>query len=153
MRSMALASIFTLLAGAGAALGQATGPALGVPPNEQEPRPGVVQEREQAAGIRPNPGQSATQQQTVDQLYRELMGNSTNAPTGPAALPGLGNPRQEAREEDRLYRELMGSSPSAPVGPVPLPGLGNPRPEARTEDRLYRELMGSNPGGPTPPSR
>ncbi len=114
MRSRALASMIFLLAGTGTAFAQATGPALGVPLNEQEPRPGVVRERERAAGIAEPSGQAQSQQQTVDQLYRDLTGGSASAPTGPAPLPGLGNPRQEAREEDRLYRELMGTNPTAP---------------------------------------
>jgi hypothetical protein len=115
---MALASLICLLAGGGVAFGQATGPALGVPPNEQEPRPGVVQERERAAGIGQPPGQAQAQQQTVDQLFRELTGGSPTAPQGPAPLPGLGNPRQEAKEEDQLYRELTGQNPNAPIRPA-----------------------------------
>jgi len=100
------------LAAAGA-WAQATGPAVGVPPIEQEPRPGIVQERERALGIAPDAARSRAEQQGVDALYRELL--PPNSPQGPAALPGLGNPGQEAREEQQLYRDLTGGSGSRPA--------------------------------------
>ncbi len=123
-----------------AALGQA----VGVPPIEQEPRPGAVERGEAARGLTLSPQQNRQQQGTVDQLYRDLTGQSPSA-MPPLAAPTGPSPRQEARDEDRLYRELTGQNPGAPGA---APPMGPPmRSQAREEDRLYRDLTGQNPGG------
>ena len=91
---------------------------VGVPPIEQEPRPGVVREREAAEGLSLSPQQNRSDQQAVDQIYRELTGNSPNAPAPPA--PSAGPPlSQEAGQENRLYQELTGSNPNAPAPAAP----------------------------------
>lgn len=114
MRSPPPAALLALV-WAGGALAQA----VGVPPIEQEPRPGTVHEREAAAGLNPSGAQERSDQRTVDQLYRDLTGQNPNAAT-PAPLPPMGGtPRQDAREEDRLYRDLTGQNPNAPMGTGP----------------------------------
>jgi hypothetical protein len=79
------------------------------PLDNQEPRPGVVREREAAVGLAPDAQQSRSEQKGVDQLYRELTGTS---PAAPAPAMPLGPPiPQEAGAENQLYRELTGSAP------------------------------------------
>lgn len=137
----AAVTAFLLLAPAGAALAQA----VGVPPIEQEPRPGAVQQREQALGIVPSQRQERRETQEVDRLYQELTGQNP-ASTAPAPIPPpLATPQQDARGTDQIYQQLMGQSPNAPVrGPVPQ--MGPPlSSQAGSVDQLYRDMTGQNP--------
>lgn len=104
MRPRAPVALLALVA----ATGGAAQPAF--PPREQEPRPGVVREREAAAGLAPSAQQGQAAQQTLDQIYQELTGTSPDAPASPAPLgPPLS---REAGEENRLYRDLTGANPN-----------------------------------------
>jgi hypothetical protein len=143
MRILALAALLSL-GGPGLALAQA----VGVPPIEQEPRPGAVQQREQSLGLAPSPGQERRQGQEVDQIYRELTGQNPGS-TRPAPMPPpLATPQQDAREEDRLYRELMGQNPAAPPR-GPMPQQGPPvSSQAGTVNQLYQGMTGQNPTAP-----
>jgi hypothetical protein len=67
---------------AGEAMAQPASPGA-QPLDNREPQPGQVHERERAAGIAPGQQQSRKQEQTVDQLYRELTGSDPNAPQKP----------------------------------------------------------------------
>lgn len=67
---------------AGEATAQPAGPGA-QPLDNREPQPGQVRERERAIGIIPDQQQSRKQEQTVDQLYRELTGSEPNAPQKP----------------------------------------------------------------------
>src|SRR4051794_22542238 len=88
------------------------------PLDNQEPRPGVVREREAAVGFAPDAQQNRSDQKAVNQLYRELPGTS---PAAPARAVPRGPPMsQEAGAENQLYRELTGTSPAAPAPAVPL---------------------------------
>lgn len=111
MRYAGIGALLTL-ASAAAALAQSA-PTRPIPLDSLEPRPGVVQERERAAGLTPSAQENRAEQQDVDKLYRELTGSS---PTAPAPAAPLGPPmRTEAAEENRLYRDLTGSNPGAPA--------------------------------------
>lgn len=140
MRITAVPPLLSLLL-AGGALAQA----IGVPPIEQEPNPGVVQQREQSLGLTPDARQNRRQGQEVDQLYRELTGDNPNAMPRMPDLAPLASPRQDAREEDVLYRQLMGQNPNAaPSGPMPPQGPPMSR-EAGTVNQLYQGMTGQNP--------
>ena len=132
---------FLLLAPGGGLFAQA----IGVPPIEQEPRPGVVRERERVDGILPSPQRQRQQGQEVDRLYRDMTGQNPTS-TRPAPMPpGLATPQQDARESDRIYQQLMGQSPSAPPS-GPIPPQGPPlSSQAGTVDQLYRDMTGQNP--------
>lgn len=140
MRILALAALLSLGV-SGAALSQA----VGVPPIEQEPRPGAVQQREQALGLAPSGRQQQQQGQTVDQLYQELTGQNP-ASTRPAPMPPpLATPQQDARDEDKIYRELMGQNPAAPPsGQMPPQGPPMSR-EAGSVNQLFQGMTGQNP--------
>ena len=143
MRSLVLAPLLCLTL-AGPALAQG---AVGVPPIEQEPRPGTVQQRERARGLAPSAQENQAQERTVDQIYRELTGRSP-AMSGPGMTPSAsGTPAQDARTSDQLYRDLTGSSPSLLAPAAPPPTFGTPQQDSRTTDQLYRDLTGSNPLG------
>lgn len=143
MRSLALAPLLCL-ALTGPVLAQG---AVGVPPIEQEPRPGAVQQQERARGVAPSTQENRAQERTVDQIYRELTGQNP-AMTGPGLTPApSGTPAQDARSSDQLYRELTGSNPSLLAPAAPPPALGTPSQDARGTDQLFRDLTGSNPRG------
>jgi hypothetical protein len=119
--------------------------AVGVPPIEQEPRPGVVRERERSDGILPSPRQQGQRGQEVDRLYRDLTGENpnTNRPAPPP--PAFATPQQDARESDQVYQQLMGQSPNAPPR-GPMPPQGPPMSsQAGAVDQLYRDMTGQNP--------
>ncbi|MBS7789121.1 hypothetical protein KTR66_03890 [Roseococcus sp. SDR] len=80
------------------------------------------------------------QGQAVDQIYRELMGQSPNAP-GTLPPPSLNaTPGQDARREAELFREETGRSQSAPSRATPPPASGTVSQDARREEQILREL-------------
>jgi len=104
MRTIALTGL--------AALAATGAVAQGTPRDEREPNPAVVRPAERAAGDAPSASQQRQEQQTTDQIYRELTGQNPNAtPNVPPAGP-TGNPAQNTRETERLYRELTGQNPT-----------------------------------------
>ncbi|TCZ61250.1 hypothetical protein [Roseicella aquatilis] len=74
-----VSGVLLTLAWVGAALAQPASPPS-IPLDNREPRPGVVQERERAAGVAPSAPENRAEARTVDQLYRELTGRDPNAP-------------------------------------------------------------------------
>lgn len=81
--------------------------------------------------------------QATDQIYRELMGRSPNAP-GVLPPPSLNaTPGQDARREAEIFREETGRSQSAPSRATPPPASGTVGQDARREEQILREL--SNP--------
>jgi hypothetical protein len=80
------------------------------------------------------------QGQAVDQIYRELMGQSPNAP-GTLPPPALNaTPGQDARREAEIFREETGRSQSAPSRATPPPASGSVAQDARREEQILREL-------------
>jgi hypothetical protein len=80
------------------------------------------------------------QGQAVDQIYRELMGQSPNAP-GTLPPPAMNaTPGQDARREAQIFREETGRSQNAPSSATPPPASGTVSQDARREEQILREL-------------
>jgi hypothetical protein len=89
-----------------------------------------------AAQAQNAPGQG----QAVDQIYRELMGQS---PSAPGALPPpatSATPGQDARREAQIFREETGRGQNAPTSATPPPPSGTVGQDARREEQILREL-------------
>lgn len=97
-----------------------------------------------AAQAQTPPGQA----QATDQIYRELMGRSPNAP-GTLPPPALNaTPGQDARNEAQIFREETGRAQNAPSRATPPPPSGTIGQDARREEQILREL--TNPPPTTP---
>jgi hypothetical protein len=89
-----------------------------------------------------------SQAQATDQIYRELMGRSPNAP-GNLPPPALNaTPGQDAQREAQIFREESGRSQNAPSTATPPPASGTVGQDARREEQILREL--TNPAPATP---
>jgi hypothetical protein len=87
------------------------------------------------------PGQA----QATDQIYRDLMGRSPNAPGTLPPPPVNATPGQDARREQQIFREETGRSPNAPGRATPPSASGTVGQDARREEQILRELTNPAP--------
>lgn len=101
------------------------------------------------ASAQTSPGSERAQSQAVDQIFRDLMGQSPNAP-GTLPPPATSQtPGQDARNEAQIFREMTGRNPNTPGTAAPPAPSGSAAQDARREEQILREL--TNPGPATTP--
>ncbi len=74
-------TLAALLLAAACGIAPALAQPLPTPRSEREPNPAVVQQRERAAGIAPGEAQQRQEDQTLNQVFRDLTGQNPNAPS------------------------------------------------------------------------
>ena len=98
-----------------------------------------------AGGVQAQNAPRQSEAQATDQIYRELMGQSPNAPGTLPPPTTSATPGQDARREQQIFREETGRSQSAPSRVTPPPPSGTVGQDARREEQILRELTNPAP--------